>query len=409
MRQDVPCPFCGLLCDDLTVAADAGRVEVRAAGCHRAREGFERLPGDPAPRIAGRPVALDDAVAHAAGLLSAARQPLFAGLGTDLAGMRAVLRLADRTGGIVDHLGSPGLFRNLPAQRDLGWIATTLSEVRNRADVILVVGHDPSDGLPRFYERCVAVGETLFAGGPLPRQVFRLGPTAPPPALPAHVSLTDIEWPLDALPAAVATLRCLIAGRTLPADARLAALADALRSASYGTVVWNAATLDLPCADLLVQSLAELVRQINQTSRCAVLPLGGGDNLIGANQACLWQTGYPLRTRFEARGPAHDPHRHDALRLIESGEVDALVWISAFRPLPAPRREGLPTIALTAAPGAADVAIPVGTPGIDHAGQAFRSDGLVAIRLAALRDSPLPSVADIVGRIERALSGEERP
>ena len=404
MRLDVPCPFCGLLCDDLSVAASGDRLEVRAAGCHRAREGFERAAGDPSPRIAGRPAALDEAVAHAASLLAAARQPLFAGLGTDLAGMRAVLRLADRIGGIVDHLGSPALFRNLPAQRDQGWIATTLSEVRNRADVILVVGEDPGAAFPRFYERCVAVGETLFAGGPLPRRLFRLGPLSVPPDLPSQVSVTDVECPLEVLPAAVATLRCLIAGRKVPADPSLATLAEALRSASYGTVAWNAATLDISGADLLIQSLAELVRDINRVSRCAVLPLGGSDNLLGANQACLWQSGYPLRTSFAGGTPGHDPHRHEAQRLIASGEVDALVWISAFRPLPPPQREGLPTIALTAAPvSSAAVAIPVGTPGLDHPGQAFRSDGLVAIRLAGLRASRLPSVAEIVGQIERAL------
>ena len=404
----MPCPFCGLLCDDLAVATSAGRVEVRAAGCHRAREGFERAVGDPTPRIAGRPAALDEAVAHAAGLLAAARQPLFAGLGTDLAGMRAVLRLADRIGGIVDHLGSPALFRNLPAQRDQGWIATTMSEVRNRADVILIVGDDPGEAFPRFYERCVAVGETLFAGGPLPRRLFRLGPRAAPPGLPGFVSLTDIECPIDTLPAAVAAVRCLIAGRMVPADSSLAALAEALRSASYGTVAWNAATLDIAGADLLIQSLAELVRDINRVSRCAVLPLGGSDNLLGANQACLWQSGYPLRTSFAGGAPDHDPHRHDARRLIQSGEADALVWISAFRPLPPPQRDGMPTIALTAAPaGSAAVAIPVGTPGLDHPGQAFRSDGLVAIRLGALRESRLPSVAAVVGAIERALGEPE--
>ena len=143
-------------------------------------------------------------------------------------------------------------------------------------------------------------------------------------------------------------------------------------------------------------------------TRCAVLPLGGSDNLLGANQACLWQTGYPLRTGFGGGSPSQDPHRHDARRLIDSGEADALVWISAFRPLPAPRRDGLPTIALTATADATDVVIPVGTPGIDHEGQVFRSDGLVAIGLAALRDGP-PSVAEIIGRIDHALRQGDQP
>ena len=49
------------------------------------------------------------------------------------------------------------------------------------------------------------------------------------------------------------------------------------------------------------------------------------------------------------------------------------------------------------------VFIPVGTPGIDHAGHAFRMDNVVAIRLKKLRDSGLPSTAEVLNTIEQAL------
>jgi formylmethanofuran dehydrogenase subunit B len=173
-------------------------------------------------------------------------------------------------------------------------------------------------------------------------------------------------------------------------------------------VTWNAATLDLSGADLLVQSLGALVRDVHQAGRCAVLPLGGSDNALGANQACLWQTGFPLRTCLTGDGPRHDPDLYDTRRLIDSGEADALVWISAFRPLsPPPHPLSLPVIALTAppVPVEATVAIPVGTPGLDHPGDVFRSDGLVAIRLAALRQDGPPAVAEILDRIGRLVGG----
>jgi formylmethanofuran dehydrogenase subunit B len=50
-----------------------------------------------------------------------------------------------------------------------------------------------------------------------------------------------------------------------------------------------------------------------------------------------------------------------------------------------------------------DVFIPVGTPGIDHAGHAYRMDNVVAIRLKKLRDSGLPSTAEVLNAIEHAL------
>jgi len=49
------------------------------------------------------------------------------------------------------------------------------------------------------------------------------------------------------------------------------------------------------------------------------------------------------------------------------------------------------------------VFIPVGTPGIDHAGHAYRMDNVVAMRLKKLRDSTLPSSADVLRAIEQAL------
>ena len=43
-----------------------------------------------------------------------------------------------------------------------------------------------------------------------------------------------------------------------------------------------------------------------------------------------------------------------------------------------------------------DVFIPVGTPGIDHAGHAYRMDNVVAIRLKKLRHSGLPSTDQVM-------------
>jgi formylmethanofuran dehydrogenase subunit B len=411
--RDVPCPFCGLACDDLEVEAGGPVPRVVAAGCPLARAGFERPPADPTPRLGDRACTIDEAVARAAAILAASRQPLFAGLAADVAGIAAALQLADRLGGVVDHAGSAALFRNLPAQRELGWIATTLSEVRNRADLVLLVGPDPLAAAPRFVERCVAPTQTLFDATPLARRLVRLGPPSPAPALPANVTLTDIACPLEALPAAVAALRCLLAGQpvaALPVEGTvLADLAAALGAARYATVAWSAAALAIPDADLLIQAIAELVRTLNEKTRAAVLPLAGADNLIGANQACLWQTGQPLRTGFGRGHPEHDPVLHAADRMIAAGEADALVWISAFRPGPIPSADGIPTIALAAPPAGAAAApavlIPVGTPGLDHVGRFFRTDGVVALQLRAVRSSLLPSVAAILGRIDRALGG----
>jgi formylmethanofuran dehydrogenase subunit B len=50
------------------------------------------------------------------------------------------------------------------------------------------------------------------------------------------------------------------------------------------------------------------------------------------------------------------------------------------------------------------VDIPVGVPGIDHAGQIFRTDSIVAVPLRALRAATLPDVAAVLGLIESRLA-----
>src|SRR5262245_6828664 len=413
-RRNVACPFCGLACDDLTVAVASRRVDVKEGGCARSREGFERALADATPLIAGQAATLDQAVAAAADILRTCRQPLFAGLATDVAGLRAALRLADRTGGIVDHLGSDGFFRNLRVVQDSGWMTTTLSEVRNRADLLLIVGPDPTPQFPRFYERCVASRPTLFAETNQPL-VVRLGPAPAGDAIPAQQLACDLER----LPEVVAALRCLVGGRSLaaaeiaglPIDS-LRAVAEQLKAAAYGVVTWMAGALSFAGAELLAQALADLVRDVNQVTRCAALPLTGNENVMGAHQVCTWQTGFPLRTSFAGGAPAHDPLLYGTTRLLREQEVEALVWISSFHPV-APPATRVPTIVLAAAPlrfeRLPEVHIPIGTPGIDHAGEIFRTDGVVALPLAKLRDAGRPSAADVLGRIDRALAGGNRP
>jgi formylmethanofuran dehydrogenase subunit B len=417
VRGDVACPFCGLACDDLEIEVAAERLTLRRGACPISRAQFERhLPKDAAPQLGGRDCGRGEAVAAAAEILRRARLPVFGGLATDVEGLRGALALADRTGGVIDHRGSRALFADLTALRDIGSMTTTFSEVRNRADLLLIVGPDPLSAMPRFLERCFSDRPTLFAETGLARRLVHLGadPDAAP-ALPPGLRYTPIPCAAEALAPAVGRLRAVVKGRGAKGraqaageDAALIELAGALRAAGYAVVAWMASLLPPEAADLIVLSLVEMVRDLNLSHRAACLPLGGAENLAGANQACLWQSGHPLRTGFGTGAPRHDPFLHSAERLIESGEADALLWISTLGSTAAPiGRPDLPLILLappgveTPAPPA--VFLPVGRPGIDHAGQIFRADGIVALPLAALRPSPLQSAGETLRAIAEAM------
>ena len=89
--------------------------------------------------------------------------------------------------------------------------------------------------------------------------------------------------------------------------------------------------------------------------------------------------------------------------MLASGESDCMVWIGGLEGDHLPGRPGVPAIVLTSNPEALDwqpdVLIPIGVPGIDHAGTSVRSDHVVSLPLRKLRDSDLPAAADVLDRI----------
>ncbi len=414
----VACPFCGLVCDDLGVASSAGRLQITKNGCARAEAGFTRLLPEAAPQIEGQNVALDVALREAARRLKAARLPLFGGLGTDVEGMRAVLSLADKAGGVVDHVLSRALYRNTSVLQTKGWFMSTLTETRNRADLVIVVGADLGKEHPRFFERVLSPDDVMFEGSADTRTVVLIG-------CGAHAAaditgkrigqIIEIACAPEAIPMVLGSLRATIKGAPLatpaPAgvtEAQLADLAQRAKDASYGVIVWAPQALQFDGADLAVQIISDIVRDMNKTTRFAGLSLGGNDGVASASSVCSWQSGYPLRVSFASGAPEFDPYRFDIARMLGEGEGDLLVWVSSFGPEPAgPPATDLPTIVI-GTPGIAlhttpDVFIPVGTPGLDHSGRLVRCDGVVSLPLRGLRHSPHPRTQDVAAGIEAAL------
>jgi formylmethanofuran dehydrogenase subunit B len=409
------CPGCGLSCDDLKIELSDGRLKSMDNGCELARDFFDNAfnQADAHPLIEGRQTSLEEALTYGAERLRSAASPLFTGLATDVNGMRSILTLADRCGATLDHLNGDAMFRNIRVVQDNGWFATTFTEVRNRADLILLVGSQCLARFPRLVERVLRPRESLFTGDD-ERQLVLLGPWKHDslPGELAALNPTLIPLEIESLPDAVGMLRGLIAGRPVDLDRHhqgeaLVALAGQLKAAKYSVVCWSAAELELPHAELTVLGLAELAKALNVSSRSAALPLAGSQADITSNQVCTWQLGYPLRSRLQRGYPEHDPVLNRWQDLIERGESDLLLWVSSLSPQALPPPCDTPTIVL-GHPGMVfeeppSLYIPVGVPGIDHPGHWYRSDAVCPLPLGQLRDVGLPSVSRIVNLLNQGL------
>ena len=207
----------------------------------------------------------------------------------------------------------------------------------------------------------------------------------------------------------------MIAGRSLGSTRAggisgkvLQELANRLQQADYSVLVWSAREFDFPHAELAIEQLAALINDLNETTRASGLPLGGSNGSQSAMQVCTWQSGMPLRTSFATGKPRHDALLFDGRRMLDNGETDLLLWISTLRADQPPPDTDTPTIVIghpaMQFEHPPEIFIPAGIPGIDHAGHMFRMDNVVSLPLYKLRETTLPSAADILKQITARVS-----
>lgn len=399
------CPACGLLCDDVSIQHNQSHLKVLNTNCAKSIRFFEQSLGENSPKINGEPATLNQAILHAAGLLKASKKPLFAGLSTDVQGFRAIYNLANKTNGYLQHVNAQSMTRNMAVLQSTGWQTTTLTEVKNRADVIVCIGTDIVSHNTRFFERFVWLsnGNTnaMFTDAKQ-REVIYIGENLNTEAgiSPYGKQPTSLNCRTADLAEIMAVLRALIAGKTLKIQSvagiqinDLVAVADKLKQAKYAVLAWIAKDLDFPHAELTIQSITETVALLNKndsnrTGRAAGLPLGGSDGDTTANNASTWLSGFALNA--------------------EKTEYDSMIWLNSFNAEKLPPQTENPLIVLgnsnTKFAQIPDVFIPIATPGLDCGGTLFRVDSAVALPLKKVRGPHqiwnLPTLSEVVRQIE---------
>lgn len=390
LRPTATCPACGLLCDDIDIS------QLNANTCAKSVVFFSQKSAFVTPQIAGKPATLSEAIAKATELISQAKHPLFSGLSTDVTGFRAVFNLAQKTNGTLKHMNAASSQRNLNVLQSTGWQTTTLTEVKNRADVIVCFGTDVASHNPRFFERNVDCDglfisaqnrQLIFVGNAQNNDLNRSDALKASWILPCRA---------DDLPSVTGALRALVQNKPLNTPniggislADLTALADKLKQAKYAVLIWIAKDLDFKFAELSIQNITQTVATLNETTRAGGLALGGSDGDTSANYANTWLSGLALNDSEAAH--------------------DAVVYINSFSAnKPAPTTE-LSLIVIgngnlqTASTQTPDVFIPVATPGLDCSGTLFRVDSSVVLPLKKVRETDLPTLSDVMKQIEALL------
>lgn len=386
------CPACGMVCDDIQIKTFSP-LNINTT-CPKAIAFYGQTLNSARPQVAGKEVDLTSAIKAAAAILQQSHQPLFAGLGTEVQGMRAIIMLAEKTNATLDHMHSESTVKNTLTLQNTGWQTTTLTEIKNRADLIVAIGTDITSSHSRFFEKTVSNKDSLFKQQAT--EVVFLGKE-----IPAH-DLPELINALNALATGMQLQTDTIAGISKTA---LTNLLDKIKASQYCVMVWAAAKLDFPHAELTIQSIARLIATLNLTSRVAGFPLNSGDGDTSVNNASTWLTGYTTRNRFVNGQVSYNNQQFSSKKQLET--CDALLWVSTFKPHLPPKTNapliviGHPNTNFTVTP---DVFIPVSVPGLDQTGTMFRMDSAVALPLKKVRENTLKTLSQVLQQIAEQIA-----
>ncbi len=416
--EDVCCPFCGTLCDDLEIDVDIKTdqvVEVRN-GCQiGTKKYFSSNPSDhrytkPLIRKNGElvEVSWDEAIEKAADILVNAQRPLLYGFSsTECEAQSRGVELAEILNAILDNTASVCHGPSLLAIQDVGASLATLGEVKNRADTIIFWGSNPVHAHPRHLSRYSDFIRGYFrTDGRNDRYIVVIDPRNTHTAQIAdkYIKINPSEdYEL------IQAIRAVLRGSDLdvkevsgvPIES-IKELVEILKSSNFGVVFFGMGLTQSLAHHRNVDTAIRLVAELNDYTKFLLIPMRGHYNVTGANQVFTWNTGYAYSIDFSRGYPRYNPGEFSSVDLLMRDEVDAALIVASDpgSNFPAGSVKNLfkhPLIAIephkTPTSAFADVVLPAAIAGIECEGTAYRMDK-VPLRLRKVKEPPGETLSD---------------
>jgi formylmethanofuran dehydrogenase subunit B len=407
--EHVTCLGCGCGCDDVTVTLRQNTIIDAAPVCPLGRSWFGdgRVPA--AVLNGGQPSTMEQALTAAAATLIPARGRCLVYLGSDLTSQaqRRALDIADFLHATVDSDTSDTASNGLLAVQRRGRAGATLGEIRNRGDVFLFWGIDPTQRYPRFLERySVDPVGTHVPGGRAERELIGVS-VGTDHSLPGADLTVEIET--DQEITALSLLRAAVAGAELPESPLTAPIRDIagrLTRARYAVLVHDAEPTAEARNSLRIDGLVALAQGLNGPTRAALCSLRAGGNRVGVEAVLTSQTGYPFAVDYSRGYPRYRPEMRGMARL-QSGSLQSALVVGS-PPLTKAAGVALSSVpAVAIGPRASEaaftarVAIDTGIAGIHEAGVAYRMDE-VPLQLRPPLEGPR-NTADVLAALGAVL------
>ena len=298
---------------------------------------------------------------------------------------RGALAIAQRKHARIDSWESDAAFEGISAFQRVGAMTASLSEARDIAELMIVIGGD------EWTEEFPKLPGSLYRGESIP--VLLLGSWSDAgrkPWLDAGFEVLSIDTPIAQIPRALSEASaCEAIGGWDSTASRW------LHRAGYTAVVWSMKYLNIEHGDLWYESMMDWIARRNETKRVAAVLWS--DLETSFHQVCTWWTGFPGRIQFHGETAEYDPSRYSAQRWLEerlvpssrgnasSSQPSLILWIDdSFEDLPiAVFESGLATIAISPRrppQGCNAIWLPCLPAGLGNACEFFRGDHAILLR-----------------------------
>ena len=306
------------------------------------------------------------------------------------------MELAEITGGVVDNTSSVCHGPTILALQQVGESKTTQGEVKNRADLVIFWGCNPTAAHLRHLIRYSGMAKGMYT--PDGRKSRHIVAVDVRETNMARVADEFFKIPPGGDFELLLALRATVRGAKItgdvsgvPAD-EIKGLAKRMKEAKMGIVFFGLGLTQSDGRHMNVDAAVGLVAELNHHTKFLLTAMRGHYNVAGANSVTTWQTGYPYAVDFARGYPRYNPGEFTAVDMLARGEPDAVVVVASdpgatFPAGSAAHLARVPTITLdqkvTPTTMMSKVVIPVATAGIEAEGTAYRMDG-VPLRLSKM-------------------------
>jgi len=417
---DALCPFCGCMCDDLTIVTENNKIIEAKNAC---KLGAAKIMGHhriEAPMMRKgkkdefKEVSYEEAIEEAAQILAKSKRPLLYGWASALCEVhKKGILLAEEVGGIIDNTATVCHGPSTLAVHEKGLPTSTLGQIKNRADVVVFWGSNPVHAHPRHMGRYSVFAKGFFnEKGRKGRKIIVIDVRKTETANVADEYI-QVEQGSDYL--VISALRAILSGHAdvvpdavggVPKE-QLVKLVDTLKAAKFGATFFGMGLTQSISRYKNIDNAISLTTELNAFTKYVIMPMRGHYNVTGFGQVCAWETGYATAVDFARGAPYYNPGETAANDVLYRKEADAAMIIAGDAGAHFPGNSvrhlaNIPVVQIdpywNPTTEVSNVVIPVAICGVEVEGTAYRMDG-VSLRYRKMIEPTHPGDIEILEKI----------